>query len=66
MQVGETRGIAQVDYVRVVIEHLGKTTLIFPVDFDSESSNPILDTTTVAPPSDEASDLPWFSFYFHA
>lgn len=58
MQAGKARVIAQVDYVRAIIEHLGRTTLMFHVDFDSEPSNPILDTTADAPPPDEAADLP--------
>lgn len=34
MQAGESRVIAQVDLVRAIVEHIDRSTLMFPVDFD--------------------------------
>lgn len=61
MQASKARVLAQVKFVRAVVEHIGSSTLIFPLDpsdFDPELTDPVPDPTVVAPPTDEANDLP--------
>lgn len=61
MKVGEAYIIAQVDSVRIVVEHFGRSYMLFPIGSPNiylDPSNHILDLTVVPPPHDEATDLP--------
>lgn len=69
MQAGEARVLAQVEFVRAALEHLGSPNLIFPLctsNLDPEHTDLVLDPTTIPLPHNEATDLPCVYFYFHA
>ena len=60
MQSGEAQIIAQVDSMKVLVEHLGKTYIVFPLgspDLDIKSFNPFPNLATPPPPHVEATDL---------
>lgn len=61
MKASEARVLGQMESVRDVVEHLGSSTLTFPLNpshIDSNSIDAARDSAVVAPPTNEATDLP--------
>lgn len=64
MQNYEAQVLVQVESIRVVVDHLGRSNII--LNIGSPDINANLDFTATTPPSDDATTIPLFSFSFHA